>query len=153
MTAPDGEPVVRERYWVTFQPGEIRTCANCHGVNRGDQIGRPAATNPPQALREFLRHWKTNNVPLVASETISSDQFATITFKRQTAATNLTQRIDISTDLSTWTPASSYTSSGGTQTGVLEEILNLPGAFQTITLRDLTPQTGQPTRFYRVITQ
>ena len=28
-----GGPVVRERFWVTFQPGEIRTCASCHGAN------------------------------------------------------------------------------------------------------------------------
>jgi len=152
LTAPDGESVVRERYWITFQPGEVRTCANCHGVNRGDQIGRPAATNPPLALREFLRHWKTNNVPLVASQTIASADYTTITFKRQTAATNLTQQVDFSTDLVTWIPASAYSSSGGTQTGLLQEILNIPGPFQTITLRDTTPQNGQPNRFYRVTT-
>jgi hypothetical protein len=152
MTAPDGEPVVRERYWVTFQPGEIRTCANCHGVNRGDQIGRPAATNPPQALRDFLRHWKENNVPVVASEVIGTTKFATITFKRQTAASALTQRIDYSTDLMTWTPASSYTAAGGAQTGTLLEILNVPGAFQSITLRDTMPLGGPSPRFYRVMT-
>jgi len=37
MTDPAGGPVVRERYWVTFQSGEIRTCANCHGINRRQQ--------------------------------------------------------------------------------------------------------------------
>ena len=153
MTTPNGEPVVRERYWVTFQPGEIRTCANCHGVNRGDQLGRPAATNAPLALREFLRHWKSNNVPVVASETIANADFATITFKRQTAATNLTQRIDVSTDLITWLPASSYTSTGATQSGLLEETVNIPGPFQTITLRETASQNGEPKRFYRLISE
>ena len=43
-------PVVRERYWLTFQPGEVRTCAGCHGINHRDQMGDPAPTNPPQAL-------------------------------------------------------------------------------------------------------
>jgi hypothetical protein len=152
-TTPTGEPVVRERYWLTFQPGEIRTCANCHGVNRADQIGRPAATNPPEALRDLLRHWKANNIPVVASETISATQYPTITFKRQTAATTLKQRIDYSTDLNTWLPASSYTSSGGTHTGSLQEILNIAGDFQSITLRDTTAINGQPTRFYRVVTE
>ncbi|HUS35899.1 MAG TPA: hypothetical protein VM680_11160 [Verrucomicrobiae bacterium] len=153
MTTPNGEPVVRERYWITFQPGEIRTCANCHGVNLKDQIGRGPATNAPLALREFLRHWKSNNIPIVASETIANTAFTTITFKRQTAAVSLNQRIDYSTDLVTWLPASSYTSTGGAQTGPLQEVLNLPGTFQTITLRDTVPQTTPPIRFYRVTTE
>jgi hypothetical protein len=153
MTTPDGQPVVRERYWVTFQPGEIRTCANCHGVNRGDQLGRPAATNPPLALREFLRHWKSNNVPTIGSETIANSDYTTITFKRQTAATNLTQRVDVSTDLLNWSAASAYSSTGATQTGLLEEIGNVPGPFQTITLRETASQTSQPKRFYRLISQ
>ena len=151
-TSPAGDPVVRERYWLTFQPGEIRTCANCHGVNRADQIGRTASTNPPEALRELLRHWKSNNVPVVGSETISTAQYATISFKRQTAATNLKTRIDFSTDLNTWTPASVYTSTGGTNSGPLQEILNTAGAFQNITLRDTNSLNGSA-RFYRVVTE
>ena len=51
-------PVVRERYWLTFQPGEIRVCASCHGVNSKDQANAPVPTNPPEALRDFLRYWK-----------------------------------------------------------------------------------------------
>ncbi|WP_150107413.1 InlB B-repeat-containing protein [Pedosphaera parvula] len=52
--------IVKERFWLTFRPGEIRTCANCHGINDKDQLGRPSPTNPPQALRELLRYWRTN---------------------------------------------------------------------------------------------
>ncbi|MDB6112910.1 MAG: hypothetical protein JWR69_4660, partial [Pedosphaera sp.] len=52
--------IVKERYWLTFRPGEIRTCANCHGINDKDQVGRPAPTNAPFALRQLLRYWKTN---------------------------------------------------------------------------------------------
>lgn len=59
---PVGEPVVRERYWVTFQPGEIRVCASCHGVNSSDQTGDPAPTNPPLALAQLIAHWK--NLPM-----------------------------------------------------------------------------------------
>ncbi|HEX6881958.1 MAG TPA: hypothetical protein VF530_01180 [Planctomycetota bacterium] len=58
LTAPDGTPVVNERYWISFQPGEIRTCANCHGQNELDQVGRPTPTNSPQALRTLLQHLK-----------------------------------------------------------------------------------------------
>jgi Hydrazine synthase alpha subunit middle domain len=53
-----GEPVVRERLWVTMQPGEIRTCAGCHGENSSNQAGAPSPTNKPQALRALLGYWK-----------------------------------------------------------------------------------------------
>ncbi|MDB6064031.1 MAG: hypothetical protein JWR26_239 [Pedosphaera sp.] len=52
--------IVKERYWITFRAGEIRTCANCHGINDKDQIGRPSPSNPPYALRQLLHYWKTN---------------------------------------------------------------------------------------------
>src|SRR6185503_7782182 len=42
LTDPAGDPVVRERYWLTFQPGEIRSCTSCHGPSRSDQLGRPS---------------------------------------------------------------------------------------------------------------
>jgi hypothetical protein len=58
-TDTNGEPVVRERVWVTMQPGEIRTCAGCHGENAKNQAGNPVPTNKPQALRDLLAHWKT----------------------------------------------------------------------------------------------
>ncbi len=60
MTKPNGDAVVKERYWVTFAPGEIRSCTNCHGLNTNDVVLRqPAPTNPPQALRDLLRWYKT----------------------------------------------------------------------------------------------
>jgi hypothetical protein len=48
---------IKERFWVTFQPGEVRTCTNCHGINTADQAGNPKPTNKPQALRALLRYW------------------------------------------------------------------------------------------------
>ncbi len=48
-------PVVRERYWLSFQAGEIRACTSCHGVNRKDQADKSAATNAPEALRTLLQ--------------------------------------------------------------------------------------------------
>ncbi|MEZ6008617.1 MAG: hypothetical protein R3F05_12740 [Planctomycetota bacterium] len=43
-----GTPVVQERYWVTFQPGEVRVCTSCHGLNQVDQAGAPAPRTPPR---------------------------------------------------------------------------------------------------------
>ena len=57
----NNDSVVKERYWINFRPGEVRTCANCHGINAVDQLGRTAPTNAPLALRQLLRFWKTNS--------------------------------------------------------------------------------------------
>jgi hypothetical protein len=59
---------VKERFWVTFKRGEVRTCASCHGVNTSDQTGTVASpvgppTNPPQALATLLQYWKSNHPP------------------------------------------------------------------------------------------
>ncbi len=66
LTDPAGEPVVRERYWLTFQAGEIRVCASCHGLSSADQAGQGVPTNPPEALRALLQHWKTENAGIFA---------------------------------------------------------------------------------------
>ncbi len=58
LTDASGAGVVRERYWVTFQPGEIRTCTSCHGLNKQDQASQTAPTNKPEALRQLLRFYK-----------------------------------------------------------------------------------------------
>ncbi len=50
-------PVVRERYWLSFQPGEVRVCASCHGLNTEDQAGSAVPTNVPEALIELLQSW------------------------------------------------------------------------------------------------
>lgn len=63
LTAPNGLGVVRERYWLTFQPGEIRVCTSCHGLSEYDQTGDTAPTNPPQALLDLLLYWQNNTTP------------------------------------------------------------------------------------------
>jgi hypothetical protein len=61
LTDSNGAAVVRERYWVSFQPGEVRVCASCHGLNDKNQAGVGTPTNPPQALLDLLTQWKRNN--------------------------------------------------------------------------------------------
>ncbi|MES2757961.1 MAG: hypothetical protein V4693_11350 [Pseudomonadota bacterium] len=53
-----GSAIVRERNWITFQAGEMRSCASCHGTNTANQAGL-VPLNKPQALRDLLKHWKT----------------------------------------------------------------------------------------------
>nr|WP_295785260.1 hypothetical protein [Rhodoferax sp.] len=60
LTDTAGQAVVRERNWITLQPGEIRTCASCHGLNSQNQAGQSGEpTNKPEALRSLLQFWKT----------------------------------------------------------------------------------------------
>jgi hypothetical protein len=58
LTDANGVGVVRERYWLTFQPGEMRVCTSCHGLNDKNQAGQTKPTNPPQALGTLLDYWK-----------------------------------------------------------------------------------------------
>ncbi len=58
LTDPQGGSVVKERYWLTFQAGEIRVCGSCHGVNQLDQLGNLPPENSPEALRKLLSKWK-----------------------------------------------------------------------------------------------
>lgn len=61
MLAPDGSPALRERYWLTFAPGEMRVCTNCHGINTTDVVlQQPAPTNPPLALRQLAQWWRAS---------------------------------------------------------------------------------------------
>jgi len=62
---PTATPVVRERYWLTFQPGEIRACGGCHGVNQIDQSGNPASVIKAQAFRALLQHWQASFPDLI----------------------------------------------------------------------------------------
>ena len=57
LTDADGEGVVRERYWLTFQPGEMRVCTSCHGLSELDQAGNGPSQNTPQALVQLLGWW------------------------------------------------------------------------------------------------
>ena len=59
-TSSNGTPVVRERYWISVKPGEVRACGGCHGVNTADQTGQVPATNMPLALVNLLNYWQAN---------------------------------------------------------------------------------------------
>lgn len=69
-TKADGTPVVRERYWISFQPGEIRACDGCHGVNQQNQAGQPAAANTALALRALLARWRERQVDQIFANSL-----------------------------------------------------------------------------------
>ena len=88
LTSPTGTPVVRERYWLTFQPGEIRTCTSCHGVNTRDQLNRPEPQNKPEALAELLRFYRTQSQGMGAPTNLQVQSVAgnTVTLQWTAAA-------------------------------------------------------------------
>jgi hypothetical protein len=78
-TELDGTPAVRERYWLTFQPGEIRVCTNCHGVNTTDVFGGPIPQNEPEALRALAAWWRDEVlVPEPHAGLLAAAAFATL---------------------------------------------------------------------------
>lgn len=60
LTDGEGTGVVRERYWLTFQPGEVRVCASCHGLSELAQNGAGHPQNAPQALHLLLQRWQAS---------------------------------------------------------------------------------------------
>ncbi|MEM7332733.1 MAG: hypothetical protein AAF490_11645, partial [Chloroflexota bacterium] len=57
LTDDAGNTVVAERYWLTFQAGEIRVCASCHGLSDLDQVGQGHPQNSPEALGTLLDYY------------------------------------------------------------------------------------------------
>jgi hypothetical protein len=99
LTDTNGGPVVRERFWLTFQPGEIRTCTSCHGVNTRDQANHPAPTNKPEALRTLLQSWKAaTGLGGIGGKTESNSM--TLSLQGQASAV---YRLESSPDLIHWT--------------------------------------------------
>src|SRR5262245_36832351 len=133
-TAPDGLPVVRERYWVTFQPGEIRACPSCHGVNTHDQAGPGIPSNKPAALRELLRYWKSENP--VGSMRIRSSLLNSSTFRLDIAGkAGVPNVIEATTNFVNWFPIATNAPDNS-------------GAF----IFDIPLAAPQPLRFYRLQT-
>jgi hypothetical protein len=151
LTDPSGTGVVKERYWITFQPGEIRTCNDCHGVNERDQSGQPTATNAPIALRDLLQYWKSQYMPVAQVQNNAGSNYLSVAFSRRLAATNLTYTVEVSDNLTQWLTGSSYSAIGSTPNTVLTSEVSHNGTnTQRIVVRENNPVTTGTNRFMRV---
>jgi hypothetical protein len=79
LSDPNHTGVVRERYWLTFQPGEVRVCASCHGLNSKDQLDQTHPTNTPSALVALLQFWKNQQAGVPSAPANFSATAATTT--------------------------------------------------------------------------
>ena len=142
--------MVRERYWLTFAPGEIRTCASCHGINETTQAGNPAPTNTPLALIKLLNYWKTNSAILPTVAAAQGTNYFQITFVHRPAEPGVTYHVQASTDLTAWSDIASYAGSNRVLTVQAMELSRVGSPNESVTVRDLTGMNGQPARFLRV---
>ena len=151
LLGTNGESIVKERYWITYQPGEIRTCKNCHGINTKDQAGNDPPMNKPQALRDLLQYWKSQNIPVLSIQTNGSTQYLAVTFKRRPAVSNVTHAVQLSDDLKTWLAGSSYSATGNVPNTTLTTEVSRAGTnTETIVVRENAPLGSTPQRFMRV---
>jgi Calx-beta domain len=125
---------VKERFWVTFQRGEVRTCANCHGINTFDQAGATAPSNPPSALAALLAHWKTTNASgtlqfAIALQYVSKTAGSATLSVTRTGGSTGPVSVNYATADGTALAGADYT----TKTGTLNW-LDGDGAAQTITV-------------------
>jgi hypothetical protein len=151
LLGTNNESIVKERYWLTYQPGEIRTCKNCHGINTADQAGSAAPANKPQALRELLRYWKAQNTTVVGALTNGGTNYFTVKFKRRVGVSNVTHTVQLSDDLASWEDGSVYSDTNSVPNTAITTELNRTGTnTETIVVRENTPLDGSSHRFVRV---
>ena len=141
--------VVRERYWLTFQPGEIRTCASCHGINSFDQAGHPPPTNTPTALVSLLNYWKTNVAARPTFVTTQTNHSFQISFTRLPAETGVTYRVEASSDLTTWGEIARYAGTNIVLTAQAVEVSKVGSPKEVVTVRDVLSSSSN-VRFLRV---
>jgi hypothetical protein len=152
LLGTNNESIVKERYWITYQPGEIRTCKNCHGINTTDQTGiNGPPNNEPQALHDLLQYWKAQNIPVLTLQTNGNTNYLALTFKRRAGVSNVTHTVEVSDDLAGWSAGSSYSSTGAVpNTPVTTEVSRTGTNTEIIVVRENAPLGSAPQRFMRV---
>ena len=150
LTDTNGVGVVRERYWLTFAPGEVRSCTSCHGINVTTQAGHPAPTNTPLALIQLLDYWKTNTAVRSTLVTNTGSRFFQIAFVRRPAESGVTYHVQASADLLTWTDIATYAGSNIVLTANAIEVSRVGMPNETVTIREAANAAATTHHFLRV---
>ncbi len=152
LTDTNGVGVVRERYWLTFAPGEIRTCASCHGINQTSQANATAPTNTPLALVQLLKYWKANSTVIGKLATPPNTNLFQITFMHRPTELGVTYHVQASTNLTIWTDIASYSGSNAVLTAQAMEVSHSGSPNETVTVRDVAAVNARTVRYLRVAT-
>ncbi len=150
LTDTNGVGVVRERYWLTFAPGEIRTCTSCHGINETNQANQLAPTNSPLALVSLLKYWKTNATVRSSVATDQGTNYVQISFVRRPAESGVTYHVQASTNFSSWADIATYAGSNIVLTAQAAEISRAGAPNETVTVRHTSCLTGRAAGYLRV---
>ncbi|HEV2694815.1 MAG TPA: hypothetical protein VG347_18115 [Verrucomicrobiae bacterium] len=150
LTDTNNVGVVRERYWLSFAPGEIRSCTSCHGINVATQAGHPAPTNMPLALVSLLNYWKTATKIQPDVVTNLGTKYFQITFQRHSVEPGVTYHVQSSTNMVTWSDIATY---AGSNTVINAGAMDVSGSGSTngcVTVRETTKINGATAKFLRV---
>jgi hypothetical protein len=150
LTDSNGVGVVRERYWLTFAAGEIRSCTSCHGINEETQANGPVPTNTPMALVQLLNYWKTNSILQSSVVTNEGLSYFQISFVRRPAETGVTYHVQNSSDLQTWTDIATYAATNIVLTPQAMEISRVGSPDESVTVRETSATPSATSRFLRV---
>lgn len=129
------------------------------GVNAGTPgIAGPAADPDGDQIANLVEYAlaldplapSAGGLPSASVVTVTGDGYLAITFPRATMATDATVAVEVSADLATWTPGSTYSAAGSTpDTAATTEVAHTGLGIETITVRDKTPLAAAP-RFMRL---
>ncbi len=150
LTDTNGTGVVRERYWLTFAAGEIRSCTSCHGINEQDQAGQPAPTNTPLALIKLLNYWKSNNSLQPGICQNEGANYLQTSFIRRPLETGVTYHVQRSFDLTSWTDIATYSGTNIMFSTNAVEVRRTGSPDETVTVRETSCVNHQPSHFLRV---
>jgi hypothetical protein len=150
LTDTNGVGVVRERYWLTFASGEIRTCTSCHGINETSQANLPAPTNTPIALIQLLKYWKTNAMAIPSIAANQNTNYIQITFVHRPAESGVTYHVQASTDMISWSDIATYAGTNSALSAQAMEVSRTGSPDESVTVRDSSGMNGHLARFLRV---
>ena len=150
LTDSNGVGVVRERYWLTFASGEIRSCTSCHGINEDTQADAPVPTNTPLALIQLLNYWKTNVTLQSGVVTNQGTNYFQVTFVRRPAEIGVTYHVQESSDLASWSDIASYAGTNIVLTSKAAEISRVGAPDENVTVRETSSISQNSNRFLRV---
>jgi hypothetical protein len=147
----NGTGIVRERYWLTFASGEIRSCTSCHGINLTDQAHQAAPTNTPMALVKLLHYWKTNTAEVrVSLSSPTAPSYAQLAFNRRPTESGVTYHVQHSFDLLGWSDIATYSGSNIVLTANAVEVSRSGAPTESVTVRDMSSAPPGAPRFLRV---
>ena len=149
LTDTNSVGVVRERYWLTFAAGEIRTCTSCHGINQVDQAHHAAPTNTPLALISLLNYWKTNATVSPGFTSYQGSNYFQVTFIRRPVEPSVTYHVQSSFDLTAWTDIATYAGSNIVLTANAVEVSRAGSPNESVTVREKA-SASPPRHFLRV---